>query len=160
DALNTVSGVEAVSSDRGSAPPITLFERVRRAATPGDELRADLAGVGPRYFETLGIPIERGRDLADADFLPGRDSTVIVVNQTFARLYFPVTDPLDQRLVLPGNSETGRPARTVQIVGVAHDNKATAPNSDSIPIVYTPQLSTSLLIRVEGSPIGWLRGLE
>src|SRR5262249_51934351 len=90
----------------------------------------------------------------------GGDGSVVIVNQTFAKRYFPLTDPIDQRLVLPGNSETGRPARTVQIVGIARDNKALMPNGDSIPVVYSPQLTTSLLVRVAGSPATMLRNLE
>jgi predicted permease len=161
DAVSTVSGVQAVSSDQGFGPPVTFFEHIRRADAPNEaELLADVTRVGPRYFETMGIPIERGRDLADGDFASGRDGTAVVVNQMFVRRYFAGSDPIDKRLVLPGNSETGRSARTVQIVGVARDNKATTPNGDSIPVLYSPQLSTFLLVRVAGPAVGTLRALE
>ena len=84
----------------------------------------------------------------------------MIVNQTFVRRYFKGSDPIGQRLVMPGNSETGISARTAEIVGVARDNKATTPNSDRIPVLYSPQLSTSLLVRVRGPATAWLLGLE
>src|SRR5262249_2818486 len=161
DAVSAASGVVAVSSDQGFGPPVAFFERIRKADAPGDaELLADVARVGPHYFETMGIPVDRGRDLVDSDFVSGRDGTAIVVNQTFVQRYFAGANPIDQRIILPGNSETGRSARIVQIVGVARDNKATTPNGDSIPVVYSPQLSTSLLVRVAGPATGTLRSLE
>ncbi len=161
DAVSTAPGVEAVSCDQGFGPPVAFFEHIRKADAPSEaELLADVARVGPRYFETMGIPIERGRDLTDGDFASGRDGTAVVVNGTFARRYFAGADPIDQRLVLPRNPETGRPARTVQIVGVARDNKGTTPNGDNIPVLYSTQLSTSLLVRVAGPATGTLRGLE
>jgi predicted permease len=161
DAVSTAPGVEGVSSDQGFAPPIALLEHIRRAGEPGEaELLADVAGVGPRYFETMGIAIERGRDLRDTDFAAGRDGTAVIVNETFARRYFSGIDAIDQRLVLPGNPETGRSARTVQIVGVARDNKAATPNGDNIAMLYSPQLSTSLVVQVSGPATGWLRNLE
>jgi len=161
DAVNALPGVTAVSCDQGFGPPVAFFEHIRKADAPGDpELLADIARVGSRYFETMGIPIERGRDFADGDFAPGLDGTAVVVNQTFVRRYFAGIDPVDRRLILPGNPETGRSARTVQIVGIARDNKGTTPNGDSIPVLYSPQLSTSLIVRVAGPPTGTLRDLE
>jgi putative ABC transport system permease protein len=159
DVVSAVSGVQVVSCDQGLAPPIAFFEHIRNADS-GGEVLANVARVGPRYFETMGIRIERGRDLKESDFAAGAESASVVVNQTFARRYFAAADPIDQRLVLPGNSETGRSSRTVQIVGIARDNKATTPNGDRIPVLYSPQLSTSLLVRVAGPPSGFLRNLE
>jgi hypothetical protein len=161
DAVRTVAGVEAVSSDQGLAPPFTFFEHIRKADAPGaSELLADVARVGPRYFETMSIPIKRGRDFTDSDFAPGRAGGAVIVNHAFVGRYFAEADPIDQRLALPGNPETGLPARTVQIVGIASDNKAIRPNGDSIPVLYSPQFSTSLLVRVAGPATGALRSLE
>ncbi len=161
DALSSAPAVEAISCDEGFAPPVTFFQHIRKADEPGDaELLTDIARVGPRYFETLRIPIERGRDFNDADFVRGLDGKVAVINQTLARRYFGGRDPLGQRLTIPGNPETGRPARTVEIVGIAQDNKATSPNGDSIPFLYSPQLSTSMLVRVAAPPMGMLRSME
>src|SRR5262249_53018569 len=108
DAVSTRPGVEAISCDQGFGPPLAFFQHIRRAEAPvGEaELLVDIVRVGARYFETMGIPIERGRDLTDSDVAPGRDGTAVVVNQTFAQRYLAGIDPIDQRLVLPGNSET------------------------------------------------------
>ena len=47
--------------------------------------------VSPGYFRTLGIPV-RGRDFTEADGPAGLP--VVIVNQTFARRYFPDVDPI------------------------------------------------------------------
>ncbi len=43
--------------------------------------------VDPRYFKTIGLPLQRGRDLTDEDGMTGRESAII--NQRFAALHFP-----------------------------------------------------------------------
>ena len=43
--------------------------------------------IDPRYFKTVGLPLQRGRDLTDEDGMTGRESAI--VNQRFAALHFP-----------------------------------------------------------------------
>jgi putative ABC transport system permease protein len=49
--------------------------------------------VSASYFETMGIPIKRGRSFAAREASPS-----VVVNETFARTYFPGQDPLGRRI--------------------------------------------------------------
>jgi len=72
--------------------------------------------VGPRYFETEGIPILLGRDIGPQD-LPGTP-LVTVINQTMARKYFPGINPIGRRFSL-GSPFNEKEAMTV--VGVAAD---------------------------------------
>ena len=54
--------------------------------------------IDPRYFETIGLPLQRGRDLTDEDGMTGRESAII--NQRFAALHFPNEDPIGRRITL------------------------------------------------------------
>jgi predicted permease len=54
--------------------------------------------VDPRYFKTMGMPLQRGRDLTDEDGMKGRESAII--NQRFAALHFPNEDPIGRRITL------------------------------------------------------------
>ena len=72
--------------------------------------------VGPRYFETEGIPILRGRDISPDD-RPGQP-LVTVINQAMARKYFPGENPIGQRFSLSGPFN---PKESLTIVGVAAD---------------------------------------
>jgi putative ABC transport system permease protein len=161
DVIRATSGVESVSSDRGVGPPLTIVEYVRRADRPNDApLSTAIPRVGPNFFQTMAIPLERGRDFANNDFTAPRGDLPVLVNQTFARRYFPADDPIDRRLVLPGNDETGRGERIARVVGVARDSKATGVGHDTVPVLYTPDASTSLVVRVAGPAAGALRSLE
>src|SRR5207253_2770553 len=141
-----VPRVESVSCDQGAPPPfpITLYERVRRAGE-ATEFSTTVPRVGPNYFATMGIPIERGRDFVPRDFnRPPRDGLPVIVNETFARRYFSGADPLTQRVQLGADPDSGRPALIVEVVGVARDSNVRG--GDAVPALFTPRTSTFLVV--------------
>ncbi|HWW86126.1 MAG TPA: ABC transporter permease [Vicinamibacterales bacterium] len=73
--------------------------------------------VSARYFETIGTPIVRGRGFGDED--TALSQKVAVVNEAFARKYFPNEDPVGQHF---GKDEASH-AGDYLIVGVAKDAK-------------------------------------
>ena len=78
-------------------------------------------GVSPGYFETMGIPLRRGRlfDAHDVDGVPVRP---VLINESFAKAKFPGRDPIGQRLRIGGS-----PTRTWDvIIGVVGDVKQTS----------------------------------
>ncbi|MGB7621012.1 MAG: ABC transporter permease [Terriglobia bacterium] len=86
--------------------------------------------VGPDFFHVLGVPMLRGRDLADSD----RRSApkVAVVNETFVKRFLPEGDPL-------GHAVGGTKAEQMYtIVGVATDSKYTGVDEEPMPMVYVP----------------------
>jgi len=91
--------------------------------------------IGPGYFRTFGIPIVRGRTFTDAD--DASAPLVMIVNESFARLYWPNEDALGKQLVMPaaGTIIGGNGARTV--VGVARDAHIRVLR-ESTPIAYLP----------------------
>ena len=72
------------------------------------------AGVDARYFETIGIPIARGRAFTDADIRTR--AAVAIVSETMARRLWPSGDAIGQSLRVDDGT-------TLQIVGVARDAK-------------------------------------
>lgn len=69
----------------------TAYETQDRPNVRGPQSRYHL--VGPRYFHTMGIPVLRGREFQRDDQMPGA-AHVAIINETFARRYFPDRDPL------------------------------------------------------------------
>jgi len=72
--------------------------------------------VGPRYFETMGIPLLRGRSLGEED-RPG-GTKAVVVNETMARKFWPNDDAVGKRFRFFGDDEPW-----AVIAGVARDSK-------------------------------------
>ena len=72
---------------------------------------ANFEMVSPNFFETLGIPLVRGRLIDDGDRLDGE--RVVVISQSVADDYWPGEDPIDKRLF---TRET-----EVRVVGVVGD---------------------------------------
>jgi predicted permease len=77
-----------------------------------------LSEVGPDYFATLGIPLIAGREFTEQDMGPAKYA---VINQTFAREYFPGRNPIGQRFGLVNEMETVIP--DTEVIGVIPDKK-------------------------------------
>ena len=97
--------------------------------------------VVPDYFQSLDLPIRRGRGFGEADGTPGAEA--VIVNETFVTRYFPDTDPLGSRLRLGqdinrGTEDTAAPWLT--IVGVSPPVFQQSPQQDLSmqPTVYVP----------------------
>lgn len=98
-------------------------------ASEGPE--GDFRVVTGHYFETLGIPLLRGRAFSETDT---RDSPrVILINQSLAQRYFPDRDPLGERLIVSYGD--GQPA---EIIGIVADVKQRALDVPVRPGYYFP----------------------
>ena len=87
--------------------------------------------VGPRYFETLRIPLARGREFTDRD--DAGAPRVAVLNETAARRLWPDESALGKRLHF-GAAD----GPLVEIVGVAGDADYVMPGEEAKPTVYVP----------------------
>ena len=96
---------------------------------------ADSQAVSPGYFETLGIPLLRGRLLVAPD--QAGQPHVAVVNQAFVRQLFPTADPIGRRL------HRGS-APWVTIVGVVNDIRRAGKTAEIRPQVYFPAAQTDI----------------
>jgi len=114
---------------RFTKPGQSNDQAASNATTSGDV-------IGPGYFRTFGIPIVRGRGFTDAD--DGSAPLVMIVNESFARRYWPGEDALGKRLRMPGAAGAvggGNGWRTV--VGVAKDAHIRVLR-ESTPMAYLP----------------------
>ena len=124
-----------------------------------DYLMAGLRAVTPGYFETLGIPLQRGRTFTPRD----REGAphVAVINESMARQFFSGMDPVGQRLQLGTEPATDVPS--IEIVGVVGDVKQSFQLGSKAemflpygqypdPILVGMYLNTVLVVRTNGEP--------
>ena len=133
------------------------FRLMAEVPVPGRERSAQDRAVSPGYFRTLGIPV-RGRDFTEAD--GPRGLPVVIVNQTFARRYFPEVDPIGQQFI---PSRAGNVPRV--IVGVAGDTRQFGLDTPAEPEFYIPHAQDpwpwlSVLVRSTIEPRGLVPALE
>ena len=98
---------------------------------PGEGDYAYLRYVTSRYFETLGIPLLRGRPITESDVL-GRPP-VVLVNLAFARRHFADADPIGARLLIQAGGQAAH-----EIIGIVGDVRQTTLTAPAEPQVYTP----------------------
>jgi predicted permease len=99
-----------------------------------DFLNSSLNAVTPGYFETMGMRVLAGRDFNwfDHRTTPRK----VIVNQTFARRFFPGRNPIGQRFGAPGPS--GAAKADDEIIGVVSDAKYRSLREPVPPTVYSP----------------------
>ena len=120
--------------------------------------------VDPRYFKTIGLPLQRGRDFTDEDGMAGREPATIV-NQRFVALHFPKEDPLGRRVKLSIDLQGGAAPQggiplslTATIVGVVPNLRQRdfqLPDPDPIaylPFRMDPRGFMNLIVRSAGDP--------
>jgi predicted permease len=122
------------------------------------KIQVDFNVVSPGYFETVGLPVVRGRGLADRD----RDGApaVAVVNEVMVRRFWPDQDPLGRRFRVAGRDE-----REVEIVGVVRDGKFRSFRDTHRPCFYLPLAQTgrrgmNLEVRAAGDPMALLAAIR
>ena len=97
-----------------------------------EEPSAGFRAISPSYFRTMGVPLLRGRpfDARDNEKSP----PVAIINQEFARRYFPGQDPIRKR-IKPGFAIHGE-AVVREIVGVVGDVKDRSLSGEFRPEFY------------------------
>jgi putative ABC transport system permease protein len=154
EGIKSLQGVQSVAGS--GMPPL----EGRNGTVTGLEVEGrteNIAGasfniIGPDYFRTIGIPLKLGRDFSDADRdgMPG----VAIVNESFARCYFPNEICLGRRV-----SSWVHKKDWLTIVGVVGDARHWL-ESEPSPEIYVPYLQDgqpfmTLLIRTAGDPRLW-----
>ncbi len=88
--------------------------------------------VSPKFFETVGQPVIRGRGFTDGD--TATSQFVAVVNEAFVRKFFPKEDPMGRHFGIFDPQFAGR----FEIVGIVADAKYTDPRSEVRPMYFRP----------------------
>ena len=109
----------------------------RPAPPPGQDIIIITRIVSPKYFETMGMRLLKGRDLSDQD----RTNTpgVVVISEGMANRYWPGQDPIGKR-ISAGNPE--KPEDWLQIVGVVNDVRQYKLDAESKPQMYLTYAQT------------------
>jgi len=157
--LAAVPGVQAVAATAPlplSGSRYSLRVDLVASAPVADAPSASFGMVSPGYFHAMRVPFVRGRDfsVADSDAAP----RVAVVNDSFARTYFPGQDPIGQR-IRPGLSTTEKETPWREIVGVVADIKHGALTEADQPAFFIPFAQglispLYLIVRTAGDPAG------
>jgi predicted permease len=157
-ALSLLPEVKVAGAYADKGDPDGFFIEGQPEPRPG-EIRPGIRAVSSHYFETLEVPIRRGRGISERD---GADSPrVVVLSESVARHYWPEyergTEPIGRRVKL-GNSQS--PWLTV--VGVSGDIREWPTNppraTACIPSAQAPQLAMTLAMRTSGDPLAVVPG--
>ena len=133
------------------------------ALTPTEIGETFYQEIGPDFFSTMGIPMKAGREFDMRDDLerPLR----VVVNEAFARRYWPGKDPIAKRMKY-GTADSKYP--WMEVIGVAGNSKFDSLRqiADATPVVYSPLLQSeviinmSLIVRTQGEAAGMIGTLR
>ena len=107
--------------------------------------------AGPKFFETMGIPLMAGRVFTPQDFSlpPDTKWEPAVINEAFARTFFKDRNPLGRRLTGVGHQGSSR-----EIVGIVGDTKFLTLRSEIAPTLFVPAGGGEAVfeIRTAGDP--------
>jgi putative ABC transport system permease protein len=120
-----------------------------RTANAGDKpATVTLLGVGPGYFDALGVRLVRGRTFNSTEGTPGHE--VVVINQQLATTYFGNEDPIGKRIRLTDDTPAGQQSAFATIVGVSPTvrQRGGMRSPDPDPVVYAPHP------QISGAPRG------
>ncbi|MGQ0646847.1 MAG: ADOP family duplicated permease [Gemmatimonadaceae bacterium] len=149
----TVSGAGLLSGNGYS----TEFSVDGYVAAPDEGMRAYAVLAGPRFFETMRVPLLRGREFNSGDEPPfradGRQgrAAVVIVGESLARKVFGETDPIGRQITSLNDS------LRLTIVGVAGDTKYREDPRDGTPLeMYLPyfgagvRMPSLVYLRIDG----------
>ena len=103
--------------------------------TRGDEAEAELYISTPGYLEAMEIAVQRGRAFNERDT---KDAPLVtIINESFARRYWPDQNPVGKRIKFPGSASRPQPWR--EIVGVVSDVKQKRLDVEGTLQMYLPQ---------------------
>lgn len=125
---------------------------------------ANFITVGPEYFDTVDVKLAAGRRFTAFDDVnhPG----VVLINESFARHYFPNENPLGLKLKLgPARIWRGERLTSFEIVGIVRDVKLAGLEAPSEPAYYVsasqlPLEDMTILVRTATDPASIVSGVR
>jgi predicted permease len=155
EAVAAVPGVERVAL--ADCPPLnngcngTIMTFADRAASATGNAMVGVHWVSPSWFQTLRVPLKRGRSFEPTDRLGG--PRVVLINEEAARQYFKGEDPIGKRVaVYQGGFDAG-----AEVVGIVGDVRYGTIDSTARPDVYISYgqariARMMLFVRTTGEP--------
>ncbi len=154
EGIRALPGVE--SAESVSILPMTLgnmglaYLAEGQVQEPGEWTTASYRTVSPGYFESIGIPLLRGRGFSTADRAGGLEAGII--NRTMAERLWPGEDPIGKQIAWDAEN----PWFTV--VGVVENVRQNTLDGDAFDVIYRPYSQESFLqdqaltVRSAGDP--------
>jgi predicted permease len=139
------------------------FTIAGRPSAPGDEPSARVSLIEAGFFETLKIPLKRGRFFLSTEQAE-KGPPAIIVNEAFAQKYFPGQEPLGQHIQAGlGTDEEGPPMR--EVVGVVGNVKRASITEPATPEYYIPMEQAPIAmphiaLRVSGEPMSYANAVH
>jgi predicted permease len=134
-----------------------------------NSVQANLRLAGPGFFETMRIPLRRGRDFTDRD--DAAAPKVIIVNESFAQRAWPGESPIGKRVYGPGEATSSE--RTLwEVVGIAADTHEDGLREERRPAIFYPleqvppilwdamQRSMFIIARTSGDPLAITKSVQ
>ncbi|HBY64190.1 MAG TPA: hypothetical protein DEH78_30580 [Solibacterales bacterium] len=128
--------------------------------------------ASPHFLAVFGIPLKRGRFFTEADTAGAQ--SVAVISEALARKYWPLGDPIGERITIDKHMGPEFAAPPRLIVGIAADVRDIALNKEPAPLVYIPQaqvpdgmsridsgiLPLTWAVKTAGEPYGMARAVR
>jgi predicted permease len=147
--VERIPGVRSASLARSSPLESTNLGFPVATSAAGDPQRLRSTIVYPRYFETMGIPVVKGRDFADDD-LRANAPPAVIVNESFVREILHDREAIGEghgvRIGIPvawrkpGQPSIGPP---LNIIGIVRDSPVPGLRGATPPTVYQGFLQAS-----------------
>src|SRR3984893_6102970 len=152
--LEVLPGMQSVAlSDRvplGFGGGSTSVKPEGYVSQANESMETQVAIITPNYFQTMQIPIVKGRDFTLQDTKSSQRA--VIVSETFVDRYWPHQEALGKQLY------SDLPKEWFTVVGVARDSKVSGLNEKPTPFLYLPLYQvykTTMIInaRVAGDPL-------
>ena len=130
----------------GPAREHTILDPMHPESSKNDTIPVDILRVAPEYFQTMGIPLLRGRDFVSSDGAEG--SGVAIINEALAIRLSKNQDPVGQRITF------FREKSSTEVIGVVPTGKYRTIGEAPVPVAYLPQLRArrTLVVRTSSDP--------
>jgi putative ABC transport system permease protein len=163
--LDALPGIRATANvinlptEPGPDLPFKIEGRPAKASNAeGDE---QMRFCSPEFFKAFSIPMLRGRAFSIND--SAKSAPVLIVNEAFARKYFPKENPIGQRVTIGEGIGPEFMDATREVVGISGSAREFGLNRDAPPIMYVPQaqVKDSLTALTNNIlPVAWVVGTE
>ena len=159
--LEALPGIQSVAlSDRvplGFGGGSTSVKPQGYVSQANESMETQVAVITPNYFQTVQIPMVKGRDFTLQD--TKSSERAVIVNETFVNRYWPHQEALGKQLY------SDLPKEWFTVVGVARDVKVSGLNEKPTPFLYLPlyQVYHATMIinaRVTGDPLTFGKTVE
>jgi putative ABC transport system permease protein len=141
----------------GAATGFTIEGQPAPAA--GQKPTLDVRVCDPNYFQTMGIPLIKGRTFSEKEAT--EVSHVVIISEAMARDYFPGEDPIGKRVRI----EMMENPAPCEIIGIVGDSKHQGLDIEPRAMSYWPHpelaySAMTIVARTEGDPLSYTSAVQ